>query len=73
MAISKTRATVTLTEDVHEAVQTAAAAAGLTVPDYIRRALAFQAAISRYITDDNVLTVVDPAKEREVHVQLVGV
>ncbi len=65
------RATVTLGEEVHEAVQEAAARAGLTVPEYLRRALALQRALDKYM-DDDTLTVLDPNRDNaEVHLQLV--
>lgn len=68
----KTRATVALSETLHDTVSRAAAELGISVPDYIRRALAFQSRLDRYMTDDGELIVVDPSREKEIHLQLVS-
>ena len=54
----KERATVQLTDSAKAEIEAAAAALGMTVPDYIRRALALSRTLDRY-THDGMLTVVD--------------
>jgi hypothetical protein len=71
-ANDKVRATVTFTESAHAALVEGAERANLSVPDYIRRALALQQALSKYTDDNGGIVVVDQARNREVHLQVVG-
>jgi hypothetical protein len=68
----KVRATVTFTETAHAALVESAQRANLSVPDYIRRALALQQALSKYTDEHGGLVVVDQVRNREVHLQVVS-
>lgn len=66
-----TRTTVALSEPLYAEVTQAAAQLRISVADYIRRSLAFQAKLDRYINEHGELIIFDPDREREIHLQLV--
>jgi hypothetical protein len=70
--IPRQRVTVSLSDAAHRDLVVSAKKAGLSVSDYVRRALAMQRALARYVSDDGMLVVVDQTNEREVHVHVVA-
>jgi hypothetical protein len=58
-AATKERTSVQLTEDVKAELEAAATAMGLSLPAYIRRALALTRTLDKYTDPDGTLIVVD--------------
>lgn len=56
--MASSRAVFTVGEEVHQAIVDAAAAVGVSVPDYVRRAIALTRAVDPYV-EDGVLRVID--------------
>lgn len=66
-----TRANVGLTGRLSKDVEAAAADLDMSVPDYIRRALAFTLRLDQYMHDGE-LVVLDPERDKEIHLQLIS-